>query len=87
MSLPSTHLHPVVVEVTERISVRSRDARATYLDQIERARALGRARDALGCSNLAHTIAACGPGEKTAMSAPDAVTIGRSRAASWTATS
>ncbi len=76
MSLPSTFMHPVVVEVTERITARSHEARATYLDQIEHARAKGRARNALGCSNLAHTIAACGPGEKASMSAQDAVTIG-----------
>jgi phosphogluconate dehydratase len=57
-------VHPVVSEVTARISARSVDARAAYLERIRAAAAEGPARGALGCANLAHGFAACGPDEK-----------------------
>ncbi|GAA1588019.1 phosphogluconate dehydratase [Actinomadura kijaniata] len=56
--------HPVLVQVTERIAARSADRRAAYLRRIREARAAGPARGALGCANLAHGFAACGPLEK-----------------------
>ncbi|WP_067818404.1 phosphogluconate dehydratase [Actinomadura kijaniata] len=58
------HAHPVLVQVTERIAARSADRRAAYLRRIREARAAGPARGALGCANLAHGFAACGPLEK-----------------------
>ena len=76
MSRPrSTPLHRVVLDVTERIADRSRDSRAAYLDRIESARAEGRARSALGCSNLAHAVAACGAGERAALTGDEAVSV------------
>ncbi|GMA86361.1 hypothetical protein GCM10025868_16110 [Angustibacter aerolatus] len=69
-------VHPAVQAVTDRIVRRSRPGRIAYLDMIERARAAGRSRSALGCSNLAHTVAACGPAERTALVGEAAVSLG-----------
>jgi phosphogluconate dehydratase len=57
-------LHPAVAETTERIVARSAATRAAYLERLAEARAAGPARDAAGCSNLAHGIAACDPEER-----------------------
>ena len=57
-------VHPVVREVTARISARSADSRAAYLERIRAAAAAGPARGDLGCANLAHGFAACGADEK-----------------------
>ncbi|SFC87508.1 phosphogluconate dehydratase [Massilia yuzhufengensis] len=51
-------LHPVVEQVTKRIIQRSRASRAAYLAHLEAARIQGVQRGALGCTNLAHAIAA-----------------------------
>ncbi|GAA3924318.1 phosphogluconate dehydratase [Actinomadura viridis] len=56
--------HPVVARVTQRIAERSAGRRAAYLRRIEEAASEGPARGALGCANLAHGFAACGPAEK-----------------------
>ncbi|GAB3591454.1 phosphogluconate dehydratase [Angustibacter peucedani] len=68
-------VHRVVHDVTERIAARSSATRAAYLDQLERARATPGRRGALGCSNLAHAVAACGPSERAALSGDDAPSI------------
>ncbi|WP_433336300.1 phosphogluconate dehydratase [Spirillospora sp. CA-294931] len=57
-------LHPVVARVTERLAERSAGRRASYLARVRDARAAGPARAALGCANLAHGFAACGPADK-----------------------
>jgi phosphogluconate dehydratase len=57
-------LHPVVAQVTRRIADRSAGSRAAYLERIAAARTQGPARTGLGCANLAHGFAACGPLEK-----------------------
>src|SRR5215212_10212647 len=57
-------VHPVVNEVTARIAERSAQSRAAYVERIRAAAAEGPARGALGCANLAHGFAACGPDEK-----------------------
>ncbi|MEO3784595.1 phosphogluconate dehydratase [Actinocorallia sp. B10E7] len=62
-----TAVHPVVARVTERIVARSAAGRAAYLARVAEARAEGPARGALGCGNLAHGFAACGPQEKAAL--------------------
>ena len=50
-------LHPVVEQVTAALEQRSRDRRARYLQRLQEA--AGRSsRQALGCSNLAHALAA-----------------------------
>ncbi|GAA4141903.1 phosphogluconate dehydratase [Actinomadura keratinilytica] len=60
----STTPHPVVARVTRRVAERSAGRRAAYLRRIAEAKAAGPARTALGCANLAHGFAACGPLEK-----------------------
>jgi phosphogluconate dehydratase len=60
-------VHPVVARVTERIAARSAESRAAYLARVARAASEGPARGALGCGNLAHGFAACGPQEKAAL--------------------
>ena len=57
-------VHPVIAEVTARIVERSAGTRTAYLQRIRAAAAEGPARGALGCANLAHGFAACGPDEK-----------------------
>ena len=57
-------MHPVVREVTARISQRSENSRSAYLERVRAASAAGPARGDLGCANLAHGIAACGADEK-----------------------
>ncbi|HEX3005694.1 MAG TPA: hypothetical protein VHO27_15875, partial [Angustibacter sp.] len=59
-----TPLHRVVHDVTERIVERSAPQRSAYLEQLRAARAEGRPRSALGCSNLAHAVAACGASDR-----------------------
>ena len=53
-----------MAKVTEEIAARSEARRGDYLRRIDAARARGPARDALGCSNLAHGVAACGDEER-----------------------
>ncbi|GAB2689598.1 phosphogluconate dehydratase [Thalassiella azotivora] len=71
--------HPVLTAVTDRVVARSRTSRAEYLDTLERATAerAGRpTRSDLGCSNLAHAVAACGAAERAALTGDEAVSIG-----------
>ncbi len=68
-------IHRVVHDVTERIAARSAVTRAEYLDQLERARVAPGRRSALGCSNLAHAVAACGSSERAALTGDDAPSI------------
>ena len=64
-------MHPVVAEVTARIAERSAESRAAYLGRIRAAALEGPARGALGCANLAHGFAACGPDEKLHLQAAE----------------
>src|SRR5690606_38549504 len=66
---PPSGLHPRIAEVTARIVARSRDGRGDWLARAESMAASGGARAGLGCTNLAHAIAASGPGEKQALRA------------------
>ncbi|KGI77568.1 phosphogluconate dehydratase [Oleiagrimonas soli] len=61
------NLHPVLQEVTERITERSRPGRAAYLARIDAARDNGPKRRHLSCGNLAHGFAACGTHDKDAL--------------------
>ncbi|MDJ0827204.1 MAG: phosphogluconate dehydratase [Rhodobacter sp.] len=54
-------LNSEIARVTERIVVRSRDARAAYLRKISAAASDGPARAHLACGNQAHAYAAMGP--------------------------
>jgi phosphogluconate dehydratase len=58
-----------IARVTASIIARSRATRGRYLAQVRAAAAGGRARTGIGCGNLAHTFAACGPGEKADLTA------------------
>ncbi|MFC5742308.1 phosphogluconate dehydratase [Dyella tabacisoli] len=62
-------LHPVIVEVTERLRERSRPTRTAYLGRIEAAEGPGTHRERLSCGNLAHGFAACEPHDKAALRA------------------
>ena len=64
-TVPSPHL--VVAEVTARIQARSARTRTAYLHRLHAAAAEGPARGHLGCANLAHGQAACGPDDKLAL--------------------
>ncbi|MFC6006586.1 phosphogluconate dehydratase [Angustibacter luteus] len=69
------NVHRVVHDVTERIAARSQDTRAQYLDQVERARANPSRRSNLGCSNLAHAVAACGSSDRAALTGGEGASI------------
>jgi len=76
---PVQPVHPVVNDVTARVTERSRASRTAYLARISAAAAeleLRPARTDLGCSNLAHAVAACGGSDRVAMSGASAVGIG-----------
>ncbi|WP_067482452.1 phosphogluconate dehydratase [Actinomadura hibisca] len=60
----TTSPHPVLAQVTARISARSSARRDAYLSRVRDARTAGPARGGLGCANLAHGFAACGPADK-----------------------
>ncbi|NKQ52926.1 phosphogluconate dehydratase [Amycolatopsis sp. K13G38] len=65
--MQQTPVHPVVEEVTRRVTARSAAARSAYLGRMASARATGPTRAGLGCSNLAHGFAACGGSDKLAV--------------------
>ena len=54
--------------ITNRIRERSRPTREAYLARLDAAADQGPRRGALSCGNLAHGFAACGPGDKAALS-------------------
>jgi phosphogluconate dehydratase len=57
-------VNSVISSVTEKIITRSKASRSRYLERIAQAKASQPSRKALGCANLAHGFAACGPGDK-----------------------
>ncbi|WP_404386038.1 phosphogluconate dehydratase [Knoellia locipacati] len=72
-------IHPVLDQVTARVTERSRAGRTGYLQRTARAASelsLRPARTDLGCSNLAHAVAACGGADRTVMSATTGVSLG-----------
>jgi phosphogluconate dehydratase len=69
-------VHPRIQDVTNRIIARSASSRAIYLAHIEAARGNGPSRARLGCANQAHGFAACGPGDKAALSANSVPSLG-----------
>ena len=62
-----TQLHPVVADVTARLTQRSRATRAAYLTRTHLAAESGPARGRLACANLAHGLAASEPSDKQAL--------------------
>ena len=69
-------VRPDIAAVTARIVERSKPSREAYLERIDRAVAKGVSRTRLGCANLAHGFAACGPGEKAALSGDTVPNLG-----------
>ena len=69
-------VRPEVATVTDRIIARSAKTRARYLEHIRNAADNGPRRRHLGCANLAHGFAACGPGDKEELKNGDAPNIG-----------
>jgi phosphogluconate dehydratase len=63
-TLATVSIHPVLAEVTDRITARSAEARSAYLARMRAATLEGPARGQLGCANFAHGAAACGDEEK-----------------------
>ncbi len=59
--------HPVIVDVTARITARSADQRTAYLNRLAAAAETGPARGRLACANLAHGFAASGTRDKSAL--------------------
>ncbi len=53
-----------IAAITEKIVERSSQPRRRYLERIEKARETAPRRARLGCANLAHGFAACGPSDK-----------------------
>jgi phosphogluconate dehydratase len=62
-----TSLNPTLVEVTDRIRARSRDSRRAYLERMERARMQEPTRTGMGCTNLAHAVAAAPAPDKESL--------------------
>jgi phosphogluconate dehydratase len=61
--------HKSLLEITNRIIERSKPSRETYLGHMRAAASKSPKRGALGCANLAHGFAACGPSDKAALAA------------------
>ena len=68
--------HSALNAVTARIIERSKATRTAYLERMERASKVQKKRGNLGCANLAHGFAACGPDDKAVIRAGDAPNIG-----------
>ena len=60
-------MHPVIDQVTRRITERSRASRQDYLGRMEALKAQSPHRSTLSCGNLAHGFAACGPSDKNTL--------------------
>ncbi|GAB3653370.1 phosphogluconate dehydratase [Nocardioides korecus] len=65
--MPARTLHPVLAEVTQRITERSRRERTAYLARLEASATRGPMRTKLACANLAHGFAASGEVDKAAL--------------------
>ncbi|PCI03996.1 MAG: phosphogluconate dehydratase [Hyphomicrobiales bacterium] len=61
-------VHNQISRVTERMIERSRASREVYLSRLDTQIQEKPNRSALGCGNLAHGFAACGPDDKAALS-------------------
>ncbi|MBV1707365.1 MAG: phosphogluconate dehydratase [Hyphomicrobiales bacterium] len=68
-------LHARIADVTETIVRRSATQRRRYLQAIDEAAAKGPRRGRLGCANLAHGFAACGPADKAALAGTDVANL------------
>ena len=69
-------MHPPGIQVTDKITERSKQERAAYLERVHDAAGRGPARSATSCSNLAHAMAAASSIEKQKMAGHEAPNIG-----------
>lgn len=70
------HVIETVSAVTERIVSRSKQSRSRYLERMAAQRANQPKRKSLGCANLAHGFAACGPADKEQLRNGDGPNLG-----------
>ncbi|MFC0710199.1 phosphogluconate dehydratase [Azorhizophilus paspali] len=68
-------MHPRVLEVTRRLTERSRATRERYLEQMRRAAAEGPSRARLPCANFAHGVAGCAESDKQRLRLPGEVDV------------
>ncbi|GAB3474055.1 phosphogluconate dehydratase [Azotobacter salinestris] len=68
-------MHSRVLEVTRRLTERSRATRERYLDLMGRAAADGPSRTRLPCANFAHGVAGCGESDKQRLRLPGEVNV------------
>jgi phosphogluconate dehydratase len=68
-------LHPTVEAVTNKIIGRSAETRKRYLAKIAAAHSNKPRRKSLGCANIAHGFAACGPNDKNELRNGNAANI------------
>ena len=69
-------MHATVERVTNAIIARSETTRRAYLDKIARAADQGKGRESMGCSNLAHGMAACSAEGKARLQQEGVLNIG-----------
>jgi phosphogluconate dehydratase len=69
-------LHPILAQVTERITQRSAATRATYLNSMAAQGRAGTQRAGMGCANMAHTTAALPASDKLTIHAERAPHVG-----------
>lgn len=69
-------MHPVVLQVTERIQRRSQVSRSAYLRHIEAQRSQSPTRTHLHCGNLAHGFAACSSQDKDVLRLMNQANVG-----------
>lgn len=60
-------MNPIVENVTQKIIIRSKSSRASYLAKIDAAKSKTVHRSQLSCGNLAHGFAACSPDDKSSL--------------------
>ena len=65
-----------IIEITERIKLRSAETRNSYVEQMEIAISKQVTRSGLACGNLAHAFAACSDDEKMDLSGESKLNIG-----------
>jgi phosphogluconate dehydratase len=70
------HVIETVSAVTERIVSRSKQSRSRYLERMAAQRANQPKRKSLGCANIAHGFAACGPADKEQLRNGDGPNLG-----------
>ena len=63
-------MHAVIENVANEIEKRSQNSRSIYLDLLSRSKENSPNREAISCSNLAHTYAACGKQSKEQVKKP-----------------